>query len=439
MADDATSHPTSDIGRRWDVDGPWEIGAGVPGPAGAASLDLGGDVTLTVDAAEPSLLVGLTGPDERSITIADGGLLERLGRLAVLEDAAREQSLWGQPSGWWDAEAVLLRAQAPSALVLNDGRPDRARRGAAAVLAADVEALEPSVADRVRAVAAALAATLEVLDGADAARLRAMARSVRRAGAALTDDIVDAAFERLVAQAFTIALEPGVVETALVTRSAPGTAIERQVGVDPDRLSPGLAAGGPLRLVVGPDNRTATARLAIPPSVVAPQLWLTVSRRTDGVLLALLAMQPVDRGTMVEATITLRAPDDFDTVHLDVTVDPNLAPPSSARRALRAATSRGRVAARAMRLGRDDEAALLWLACSQCWADAGDTEREAVGRAWAALALDRAGLAADADQVRRDGPPPSEPWARDRARRLPTAGPAFLAELMPSPERGARS
>jgi hypothetical protein len=97
------------------------------------------------------------------------------------------------------------------------------------------------------------------------------------------------------------------------------------------------------------------------------------------------------------------------------------------------------VAARATRLGQHDEAALLWLACSQRWADAGDDEREAIARAWAALALETAGLAADAEQVRRDGPHASEPWALDRTRRLPLAGAPFLAELMPSVEPNARS
>ena len=106
---------------------------------------------------------------------------------------------------------------------------------------------------------------------------------------------------------------------------------------------------------------------------------------------------------------------------------------------MRAATARGRVAARATRLGRDDEAALLWLACSQRWADAGDTEREAVARAWAALALDRAGLPADAEQIRPDAAAATEPWAQERARRLPMAGAPFLAELMPSPEGSALS
>jgi hypothetical protein len=433
MAEDTTSYPIH------ENNGTWEIGAGVPGPAGAASLDLGDDVTLTVDVAEPSFLIGLTGPDERSITIADAGLLDRLGRLAVLEDAAREQALWGDPSGWWDAEAVLLRAQAPPGLTSADGLDDRARRGAAAVLAVDIDGLEPTVGDRVRAVAAALAATLESLDGDAAARLRAVARTVRKAGPSLTDDTVEAAFGGLIAQAFAVALEPGVVEEALVTRGAPGTAHERQVGLDPAQLPSGLAAAGPLRLVVGADNRSATARLTIPPAIAAPQLWLTVSRRADGVLLAVLPMRPVDGGTTLEATITLHAPDDLDTVHLDATVEPILAPPSSARRAMRAATSRGRVAARAMRLGQNDEAALLWLACSQRWADAGDPEREAVAHAWAALALERAELAADADQLRRDAPPGNEPWAQERARRLPVAGAPFLAELMPSPERGART
>jgi hypothetical protein len=163
-----------------------------------------------------------------------------------------------------------------------------------------------------------------------------------------------------------------------------------------------------------------------------------VTRRDDGILLALVPMEPVDTGRTLQATITLRA-DDLDTVHLDATVDPTVPPPSGARRALRAATARGRVAARAMRLGQHDEAALLWLACSQRWADAGDIERGAVARAWAALALERADLAGDAEQVRRDGPATSAPWAQERARRLPTAGAPFLAELMPSPERGARS
>jgi hypothetical protein len=135
----------------------------------------------------------------------------------------------------------------------------------------------------------------------------------------------------------------------------------------------------------------------------------------------------------------LRPPDDLDTVHVDTTVDPGLAPPSGARRAVRAATARGRVAARATRLGRDDEAALLWLACSQRWSDAGDTDREAVARAWAAMALDRAGLRSDAEQIRRDATPAVEPWAQERARRLPVAGAPFLAELMPSPEGNARS
>jgi hypothetical protein len=97
------------------------------------------------------------------------------------------------------------------------------------------------------------------------------------------------------------------------------------------------------------------------------------------------------------------------------------------------------VAARATRLGQDDEAALLWLACSQRWADAGDGEREAVARSWAALALERAGLPADAEQIRRDAPPATEPWAQERARRLPVAGAPFLAELMPSPKGNARS
>lgn len=415
-----------------DVNGVWEIGDGVPGPAGAASLDVGDDITIAVDVAEPSLLVGLTGTGERSITIADA---TRLGRLAVLEDTAREQALRGDSSGWWDAEAVLLRVQAPPELDLAGGLAARAQRGAASVLVrTDLEGLDPAVGDRVRAVAAALAATLETLDADVAARLRVVARSARQQSPLLTDERVDAAFDSL-----TVALEPGVVEAALLTRGAPGTASERQVGLDPDLVPRSLMAAGPLRLVVGADQRSTTARLTVPPTVAAPELWLMVSRRSDGVLLALLPMQPAANGAMVEATITLHPPDDLDTVHIDVTVDPTLAPPSTARRALRAATARGRVAARASRLGSNNEAALFWLACSQRWADAGDGERAAIARAWAALALESAGLPADANQVRREGPLASESWAQARARRLPVAGVPFLAELMPSAEPNARS
>jgi hypothetical protein len=217
------------------------------------------------------------------------------------------------------------------------------------------------------------------------------------------------------------------------------TAAERHVALDPDQLPLGVAAAGPLRVVGGADNRSVRAILVIPVAVDAPDLWLAVSRRADGVLLAVAPLEATVDGRTREATISLHPPDDLDTVHLDVTADPTYAPPSAARRALRAATARGRVAARANRLGRDDEAALLWLACSQRWADAGDGERAAVAREWAALALERAGLGADAGQIRRGALVAREPWAQERARRLPLGGPPFLAELMPSPEHGARS
>jgi hypothetical protein len=323
---------------------------------------------------------------------------------------------------------------------LSEGLDDRVLRGAAALVDVDLDSLEPIVGDRVRAVAAAIASTLDPLDRHEADRVRNIARRVRRTGPPLTDERVEAAFDSLIAGAFTVAVEPGIVESArLATRSAPGGAPERQVGLDPDRLPPGLAAGGPLRLVVGADNRSATARLTIPPDVLTSPLWLTVTRRADGLLLALLPMKPIAGTTTFEATITLRPPDDLDTVHIDATIDPSLAPPSAPLRALRAATARGRVAARATRLDQHDEAGLLWLACSQRWADAGDPDREAVAREWAALSLDRSGMAGDAEQLRRDAPRAPGTWAQDRARRLPATGAPFLAELMPRSGRGARS
>jgi hypothetical protein len=279
MAEDVTSYPIR------EDNGLWEIGDGVPGPAGAASVDLGDDLRLTVDVAEPSLVVNVVAtaadravrarlelvipglaPGRRSITIADAGVLDRLGRLAVLEDAAGEQAVWGEPSGWWDAEAVLLRAQAPPGLALNDGLQTRARR-AGAVLAADVDGLEPIVGDR-GAVAAALAAVLEPLDGEMAApsgRRAPCGGPARRSRTKPSKPPSTASSPRSSRSPRTWRRRGRAV-----TRGGFGARTSRRPR--PSQLPAGLAAAGLLRLVVGPRQPLGHRPPHVPPTLVAPQL-----------------------------------------------------------------------------------------------------------------------------------------------------------------------
>lgn len=328
--------------------------ATVPGPAGVATVSLTPGVRLEVDALDGSLLrVTVDSDDSAGLALddLDLGVLRRFGaapgrlfggdlapidldaeaceiggRLAVLSEAARQQSFLGLRTAWWDAEANALRRML--------GVADIA-----------LESSEPGAAS------AAAEALLEPIEWGDDARSE-------------WADTCVAPFETprgvtrsVVAPSNAIALADHIGDLPLGALPLGG---DGEVALDTSWLPPGLvdlSRGAVVRRDRADHLLQISTDLA--PGMYAAevqQLVAVIIDETSDVITALSSLQAgwVAGRAVATAELTVGGNRQLDDLYLLITAHPSRLPSARLRRA-RSATGLSRAAARADRLG--DEAA----------------------------------------------------------------------------------
>lgn len=372
-----------------DIDaGTWDIDPAPVGPAGGARLSLSDDLQLVVDIAHPdrlSILVAedlVTGQvrdtDIRLVALlTNGATASRIAghdvgrteptephrssvtRIALALDAhAMARSDWERDL--WSAEIAGIAEAADDRLGLADLASHHRGAGSAGIRTAARRAgdLDREGLDALRSLSVALG-TSDPLNAILEARPRA---AVRR----------QMSLERIEVTRLTFESEPDTRTRAGWTMLDPQLASRRVFElIRPASLQWDLV-DHLLRM------RCALSAQAYLPEVEAN--WARVYRARSRTLLALCPLDAFRRdGEGAEAELFLGpvADDAWDSIRVDVTANPDLAPLSFEARQSELAAAFGRAAVAAQRLGLGDVSANAWQRSAATWRSVGDNDRSA--------------------------------------------------------------
>jgi hypothetical protein len=384
-----------------------ELVGSAPGPAGAIELALGG-ATLSLDAAEPGVIVGITaeldrgrlptaasaaafdalvGPDvrARALAIPADGHPRRMDPVPGRADVDRDLIVLALVAAAGAAPGMLPEERAVAALeaAALARRLDLSRwidpsgngaSQAAELLADDVGeiARRPDVAGHVAALLDEYALITDVAALAD--RLRAMAAELRGDFVGVADVIeAPAAFELTTAGGAMPAAAPMAADRMV---SRPRQAKRRAVSVAVDALPRLLADAVPRVTPTTGDEFEVRLRGW---ARRADGWWARVWAPADRVPLAVVPVR-ADGG---DAVARFLAPAVWGDVVVGIVDDPSEPLPSAHAAAFRAAVATGKRAARHARLGDDVRAAAVWRASAELHRAAGDDWRAAVADGFA--------------------------------------------------------
>jgi hypothetical protein len=381
------------------------------GPAGTAALLVGGGIELDVDVAQPTALVSLT----LDLPAGGAGALDRDTklRLDALLGARRADLLLDRARSVPGNDVSVPHVPVPDAPVQDAAhRRDHClapavHRAALAYTAAGEIGTPPIV----RAIGR-LEAALELAKASSIPGLRLVAQRDARLAIDLlleltpepglivpehavqpVSDLVRAAIaldgrrhtraplraraDEIAHGHFTPAVPPRSPSPAILPAGAaagPGPGVDvvrRPAGprVDVRALPGALGDAGPVAYRRG----TAEVEVRLPDwEGRHHDLWARAFHASDDVLLAVAQFRR--DGPDVRARLVV-PPNHAPRLEVDVTDRPELPRPSATLRAVQRATYLGRLAARAERLGRPEEATRHWRECAREWMRAGDRSR----------------------------------------------------------------